>query len=112
MGINKNKKEFQRMAKEWFIKLQKLICKSVEEVEKEYGSNAKFKKHKWNPFPFTLTSVIYFHTMYVEFAGLIIGLLVHLYLLKSFDIFLLVSPHGILLFLPSSLPQIYLSAIP
>ena len=47
MGINKNKKEFQRMAKEWFVKLQNLICKSVEDIEKEYGSNAKFKKNKW-----------------------------------------------------------------
>ena len=42
-----------------------------------------FKKKKWNPFPFTVTSVIYFHTMYVEFAALIIGLLVHLYLFRK-----------------------------
>ena len=42
-----------------------------------------FEKQKWNPIPFTVTSVIYFHTMYVEFAALIIGLLVHLYLFRK-----------------------------
>ena len=39
MGTNKNKKKFQRIAKEWFIKLQNLICKNVEDIEKEYGEN-------------------------------------------------------------------------
>ena len=57
MGTNKNKKKFQRMAKEWFVKLQNLICKSVEDVEKEYGSNAKFKKHKWKRGEFRIIKV-------------------------------------------------------
>jgi len=38
-----------------------------------------FDKKKWNPVPFTITSVIFFHTMYVEFAGLIMGMLIHLF---------------------------------
>jgi len=37
-----------------------------------------FDKTKWNPVPLTLVSIIYFHTMYVEFAGVIMGMLVHL----------------------------------
>jgi len=37
-----------------------------------------FDKAKWNPVPLTLVSIIYFHTMYVEFAGVIMGMLVHL----------------------------------
>ena len=42
-----------------------------------------FEKKKWNSLPFTLTSIIYFHTMYVEFAALIIGLLTHLYIFRK-----------------------------
>ena len=42
-----NKKKKQKLAKEWFIKLQNLICKNVEILEKEFGSNIKFKKNKW-----------------------------------------------------------------
>ncbi len=42
-----------------------------------------FEKQKWNPIPFILTSIIYFHTMFVEFAALIIGLLVHLYIFRK-----------------------------
>ena len=37
----------QKIAKEWFIKLQNIICKNIEELEKEYGSNKKFKRNKW-----------------------------------------------------------------
>ena len=40
-------KEKQKLTKEWFIKLQDIICNNVEKLEKEYGSNAKFKKNKW-----------------------------------------------------------------
>jgi len=40
-------KEKKKLTKDWFIKLQNLICNSVEELEKEYGSNIKFKKNKW-----------------------------------------------------------------
>ena len=47
MDFNKNKKESQRLAKNWFIKLQNIICNNVEQLEKEYGSNIKFKKNKW-----------------------------------------------------------------
>ena len=37
----------QKLAKEWFIKLQNTICNNIEQLEKEYGSNIKFKKNKW-----------------------------------------------------------------
>ena len=36
----------KKLTKQWFIKLQNIICNSVEELEKEYGSNIKFKKNK------------------------------------------------------------------
>ena len=39
----------QKLTKEWFIKLQNIICDIIEQLEKEYGSNIKFKKnYKWN----------------------------------------------------------------
>ena len=41
---NNNKK----ICKDWFIELQNLICKAVLDLEKEYGSTAKFKKNKWS----------------------------------------------------------------
>ena len=34
----------QQISKKWFIKLQKLICNNIEELEKIYGSTKKFKK--------------------------------------------------------------------
>ena len=37
----------QKIVKNWFIELQGIICKCIEEVEKEYGSNKKFKINKW-----------------------------------------------------------------
>ena len=37
----------QKLTKEWFIKLQNIICDIIEQLEKEYGSNIKFKKNKW-----------------------------------------------------------------
>ena len=37
----------KRNAKKWFVKLQNIICKNIEGLEKEYGSNKKFKKNKW-----------------------------------------------------------------
>ena len=40
-------KEKQKLAKEWFIKLQNIICNNIEQLEKEYGSNIKFRKNKW-----------------------------------------------------------------
>ena len=42
-----------------------------------------FEKEKWNPISFTTTSIIFFHTMYVEFAGLIIGMLIHLFVYRK-----------------------------
>ncbi len=42
-----------------------------------------FEKKKWNPIPFTATSIIFFHTMYVEFAGLITGMLIHLFIYRK-----------------------------
>ena len=41
-------KKKQQMAKRWFLELQKLICKNIEELEKIYGSNKKFKKNKFD----------------------------------------------------------------
>jgi coproporphyrinogen III oxidase len=40
-------KEKQKLVKEWFKKLQNIICNNVEQLEKEFGSNIKFKKNKW-----------------------------------------------------------------
>ena len=37
----------QKIAKKWFIELQNIICHNIEAIEKEYGSNIKFKKNKW-----------------------------------------------------------------
>jgi len=37
----------QKMAKDWFIKLQNIICNSIQKIEKEHGSTIKFKKNKW-----------------------------------------------------------------
>ena len=37
----------QKLSKEWFIQLQDMICNSVIQLEKECGSNAKFKSNKW-----------------------------------------------------------------
>ncbi len=37
----------QDLVKKWFIELQNIICKNIELLEKEYGSNKKFKKNKW-----------------------------------------------------------------
>jgi 4-amino-4-deoxy-L-arabinose transferase-like glycosyltransferase len=42
-----------------------------------------FDKAKWNPVPLTVVSIIYFHTMYVEFAGVIMGMLIHLCVYRS-----------------------------
>ncbi len=41
-------KNNKKICKDWFIELQNLICDAVLELEKEYGSNAKFKKNKWS----------------------------------------------------------------
>ncbi|MFQ5671472.1 MAG: ArnT family glycosyltransferase [Nitrospinales bacterium] len=32
---------------------------------------------KWNLVPFAITSILYFHSMYVEFAGTILGIFIH-----------------------------------
>tara|TARA_Y100000590_G_scaffold449128_1_gene586769 strand:- start:26 stop:835 length:810 start_codon:yes stop_codon:yes gene_type:complete len=40
-------KEKQKLTKKWFFKLQKTICNNIEQLEKEYGSSAKFKTNKW-----------------------------------------------------------------
>ena len=39
-----NVKKKQKIVKKWFIELQNLICDSIEDLEKEYGSDKKFKK--------------------------------------------------------------------
>ena len=40
-------KKKQQLTKQWFIKLQNIICNNIEQLEKKYGSNKKFKKNKW-----------------------------------------------------------------
>ena len=47
-------KEKQKLTKEWFIKLQNVICSNVEKLEKECGSKAKFKKNKWKHVEFRI----------------------------------------------------------
>ena len=42
-----------------------------------------FEKKKWNPWPLTLISIVYFHTMYVAFAGVILGVLIHFYINRN-----------------------------
>ncbi len=49
-----NLKKRQNKVKKWFIELQDLICKNIEELEKEHKSNKKFKKHKWKHGEFRL----------------------------------------------------------
>ncbi len=43
-----NIKRKQKLTKEWFANLQNMICKNIEGLEKEYGSNSKFIKNKWS----------------------------------------------------------------
>jgi len=52
MRIVKKKK----IVKKWFIELQNIICDSILRLEKEYGSNAKFKKNKWKHGEFRIIS--------------------------------------------------------
>ena len=40
-------KEKKKLTKDWFYKLQNIICDNIEKFEKEYGSKIKFKKNKW-----------------------------------------------------------------
>ena len=42
-----------------------------------------FKNKKWSHVPLTLVSIIFFHTMFVEFVGLIIGMLTHLFIYRK-----------------------------
>ena len=42
-----NIKKKQKLTKDWFIKLQNIICDNIEKLEKEHNSKAKFKKNKW-----------------------------------------------------------------
>ena len=39
-----------------------------------------FEKKSWNPWPLTIISILYFHTMYVAFVGVILGTLAHFYI--------------------------------
>lgn len=36
-----------------------------------------FEGEKWNPLPFVVISILYFHSMYVEFAATVFGILIH-----------------------------------
>ena len=40
-------KKKQKLTKEWFLKLRNIICNNIEQLEKEHGSNIRFKKNKW-----------------------------------------------------------------
>ena len=37
----------KKLVKKWFIQLQNIICNNIEQLEKDCGSKAKFKKNKW-----------------------------------------------------------------
>ena len=37
----------QKLTKKWFLKLQDIISNNIQDLEKDYGSNIKFKKNKW-----------------------------------------------------------------
>ena len=37
----------QKLTKNWFLKLQNMICNTIEDLERGYGSNVKFKNHKF-----------------------------------------------------------------
>mgnify|MGYP006086631017 CR=1 FL=1 len=39
-----------------------------------------YDKKSWNPWPLIITSILYFHTMYVAFVGIILGVLTHFYI--------------------------------
>ena len=39
-----------------------------------------YKNKKWNPIGLIMVSIIFFHTMYVEFAGIIVGVLIHFFI--------------------------------
>ena len=39
-----------------------------------------YKNRKWNPIGLIVISIIFFHTMYVEFAGIIAGVLIHFFI--------------------------------
>ena len=40
-------KRNREICKKWFQELQNVICESVEGIEKDFGSKAKFKSKKW-----------------------------------------------------------------
>ncbi len=39
-----------------------------------------YDKKSWNPWPLIIVSILYFHTMYVAFVGIILGVLAHFYI--------------------------------
>ena len=41
--MNQNKTK----CKKWFKELQNELCKTIENIERDFGSKAKFKSHKW-----------------------------------------------------------------
>ena len=43
--MNMKIREKQKLTKEWFIKLQKIICNNIEQIEKDYGYNVKFNRN-------------------------------------------------------------------
>ena len=37
----------KKITKDWFLRLQNIICDSIEQLERKHGSRIKFKKNKW-----------------------------------------------------------------
>jgi len=42
-----------------------------------------FADKKWKPFPFIIVAILFFHSMYVAFAGIILGILIHFLLYRK-----------------------------
>ena len=40
-------KEKKKLSKYWFLKLQNIICNTIEKLEEKHGAKIKFKKNKW-----------------------------------------------------------------
>tara|TARA_Y100000590_G_scaffold330494_1_gene375460 strand:+ start:534 stop:1343 length:810 start_codon:yes stop_codon:yes gene_type:complete len=64
-------KKKQQIVKKWFSSLQNIICKNIEELEKDYGSKKKFKKKKWKHGEFRIIEGEVFEKGGVAFSNVI-----------------------------------------
>jgi len=64
-------KKKQKIVKKWFVELQNMICKSIEQLEKEYGSKKKFKINKWKHGNFRIIEGEVFEKGGVAFSNVI-----------------------------------------